>query len=540
MTRRRPFARKRRTTLVRLLPLADEADILERNLRWYADAEILTVAFDNASTDGTAELAGRAREAGALAGLRRSEHRVEWPDVSHGLLELANELDPDLVLVAGADEFIEAADGTELRDAIERDLRRGLDILVVDTMEFCLTEEDGSGPDPVARMSRYSSYQAALRDRGVRWSGGVKWPEPHKLRTSDPNAKRSPRRYINRHYPLRSVEQALTRARGGRLGRAVLAGNSAAALSALTTGPTDLLVPGKELARYEGNHKWVATGNIAELRLTKAATLARRATAESTMLRRRLARGEQQRAELRELVTSLRGDLAGQRKQFGDLKRRYTGVLLERDRLVAAGAAPVEGHLAAPAGWYDEHYRLTLDKYDVDAADSVYRPVWEVITSRIDPDATVLELGCGSGQLGRMLVDRGLAGYHGLDFSEVAVELARKRLPGFEVKVADARTTRLVIDLSYDTALCTEVLEHLDDDMAVLRRIKPGTRVLATVPNFDSTSHLRYFADEREVAERYHLALDDLDVTRIELPRGSAIFLLDGVAAEPVRNSLGG
>ncbi|MGI8574480.1 MAG: methyltransferase [Egibacteraceae bacterium] len=503
---------------MRLLPLADEADILERNLRWYADAGIATVAFDNASTDGTAELAERAREAGALAGLRRSQRRIEWSAVSRGLLELANDLDPDLVLVAGADEFIETADGTELRKAIESDLRRDLDILVVDTMEFCLTEEDGSGPDPIARMSRYSPYRAILRDRGVRWSRGVTWPEAHKLRVSDPSAQRSTRRYVNRHYPLRSVEQALARARDGRLGRAVLAGNSAAALSPLAVGPTDLLVPGKKLARYEGDHQWMAIGNIAELRLTKVATLARRATAEST---------------------KLQAQLAGQRKQLDALKQRYTGVLLERDRLMAAGAAPVAGHLAAPAGWYDEHYRLTLDKYDIDAADSVYRPVWEVIVSRIDPTATVLELGCGTGQLGRMLIDRGLAGYCGFDFSEVAVELARKRIPGLEVEIADARTTRLVIDFSYDTALCTEVLEHLDDDMAVLRRIRPGTRMLATVPNFDSTSHLRYFADEQEVVQRYQSVLDNLEVTRIELPHGSVIFLLDGVAAEPVRNSLG-
>lgn len=536
MKRLRPFAGRQPATLVRLLPLLDEADILERNLRWYAEAGIATVAFDNASTDCTADLAERALGTGGLAALRRSEHRVEWPEVSRGLLELATNLAPDLVLVAGADEFIETADGTDLRHAIETDLRRGLDILTVDTMEFCLTEDDGDTEDAVAGLCFYAAYRAVLRDRGVRWSRGVRWAAPSKLRVPDAAARRSSRRYINRHYPLRSIGHARARARDGRLSQAVLAGNSAAALSSLTEEPRDLLLPADKLIRYEGDHRWTADASIADLRLAKAGTLARRASARRAKLEGELARREQQRNLLREQVTGLRGELAGQRKQLGELRTRYTEVMLERDRLVEAGATPLTGRLAAPAGWYDEHYRLTLDKYDIDATESVYLPVWEVIASRIDPAATVLELGCGTGQLGRLLVDRGLTHYHGFDFSEVAVELARKRLPEFDVEVGDARTTRLVTDLPYDTALCTEVLEHLDDDLGVLRRIRPGARVLATVPNFDATSHLRFFDEEQEVADRYRSALDGLEVTRIELPRGSVIFLLDGVAAGPVRN----
>lgn len=522
----RLLGRRQPASIVRLLPLRDEADILERNLRWYADSQVATVAFDNASTDATPDIARAALEAGELAGFERSEQQLEWSAVGSALLGLAALQRPDLILVAAADEFIEVADGSPLRVAVEADLRAGHDVLRVDTMEFCLTDEDDSEePDPLVRMRRYSPFDAVLIDRGLRWSCGIEWSEAKRLKVIQAAVKRSPRRYINRHYPLRSPAQALSKAKSDRLGR-VLAGSSAAGFGPLVEHPRDLVLPGRKLPRYDNDHSWTDKPVVAGLRLAVAPKLISRFTTKTFELQLQLDDLK------RELAEGKRG-IVDRNRKLADLRKRYSDVMLERDRLAAGGARPTSGHLAASPGWYDEHYRLTLGAYDSHYSESVYFRVWEQVADRIDTDEGVLEIGCGSGQLAQLLMDRGLKRYRGFDFSEFAVDLARQRLPDVEFHVADARTTSLLDEAAYEVALCTEVLEHLDDDIGLLERIRPGARVLATVPNFDSTSHLRFFTDEAAVVERYGQSLDRLIVTRVALRRESAIFLLDGVALGP-------
>lgn len=61
-------------------------------------------------------------------------------------------------------------------------------------------------------------------------------------------------------------------------------------------------------------------------------------------------------------------------------------------------------------------------------------------------------------------------------------------------------------------------------------RLLPRTRILATVPKFDSTSHLRFFASAAAVRARYEAVLDELRVDTFALRRGSALFLMDGRA----------
>lgn len=522
-----PFHR-RTATIVRLLPLLDEADILEHNLRWYAESGIRTVAFDNASSDATAQHARRALEQGLLAALDHSDERLGWPEVTAVLLDLAEDERPDIVLALGADEFLEVSDGTPLLTAVGADLSAGYDALRVDTVEFCLTDADEEPEDPTQRMRYYGPHQAVLRERGLRWAGGIEWPEPSRFQ-SLAEVSRSPRRYINRHYPLRSPQQTLQRIRAGRL-RPVLAGHSAAGLAPLARKPKDLFLPARRLHRYHDDHQWNSNQVLADVRLFAAEKLARRMVEEHEGDRANAKKLHSRLSSLDAKKSSLQHALAERQRELSELKKAYGKVRLERDRLIASGARPDREQLAAPADWYDDHYRLALNTYDAHYRESIYLPVWEEIAERLTTSGPILEIGCGTGQLAELLFDRDLRKYVGFDFSELAVELARKRVPDAEFHVADARTTSLVEQATYEVALSTEVLEHLDDDLALLRRIRAGTRVLATVPNFDSTSHLRFFAGAQDISDRYGQTLDALSVTRFTLPGESALFLLDGTS----------
>lgn len=410
------------------------------------------------------------------------------------------------MLVAGADEFIEEAGGLPLRTALEADLAGGYDVFEVRTMEFCLTDQDDPCvEDPLVRMRRYSAHATLLPNRGVRWSCGVHWAAPDRFGPLEDRGARSPRRYVNRHYPLRSPGHALSRARAGRLS-AILTGTSADGAAPYVKTKEELVLPGRKLPSYADDHDWNNAPLAAELRLSAVSRRARRSESERRNMQREL--------------TAIR--------------HRYSTVLLERDRLAATGATPMAGRGAASSVWYDEQYRLQPGKYDSHYEDSVHLPVWEAIADRLDHTAAVLEIGCGTGQLAQLLIDRGTQHYTGFDFSSYAIALAQKRLPNAAFHIADIRTTPLFTQARYDTAVCTEVLEHLDDDLHLFQTLKPGTRVLATVPNFDSASHLRHFASEGEVLERYGDAVTDVTVTSSSLSPTSVIYLIDGFI--PQRN----
>jgi SAM-dependent methyltransferase len=136
------------------------------------------------------------------------------------------------------------------------------------------------------------------------------------------------------------------------------------------------------------------------------------------------------------------------------------------------------------------------------------RAICDRLLDRLDlpPDAAILEPGCGTGGNFPMLARRGRI--FAMDADESALrfaasrnqaELARGALPA-EIPFAG---------MSFDLALMTDVLEHLDDPASALRavhaRLKPRAWLLLTVPalawlwsDHDLTHHhrRRYQASE--------------------------------------------
>lgn len=198
-----------------------------------------------------------------------------------------------------------------------------------------------------------------------------------------------------------------------------------------------------------------------------------------------------------------------------------------KKRLVASGGAPPE--------WYDDVYSNEPDEYVNHYSKSRYLPVWEAICERVPDHAGVLEAGCGPAQLAEMMIDRGvISNYVGFDFSPAAIVLAKKHLPGQRLEVADVYTTDLFTTANYDVIVCTEVLEHITDDLGIVERFPKGKRVLATVPNFDYETHVRFFKDSDRVRERYGHLFQTLEVTK-HFHRGDPdgshgiFFLMNGI-----------
>ena len=126
--------------------------------------------------------------------------------------------------------------------------------------------------------------------------------------------------------------------------------------------------------------------------------------------------------------------------------------------------------------------------YDEDLASWSYRAptvVAETVVSR-DPEVTsALDVGCGTGLVGRALRARGFAGpILGLDISQASLELARQCGAYDSVEQADLQQRLPPQDDSVDALVCVGVMTYLPDVEAVWREFarvaRPGGLVVVT------------------------------------------------------------
>lgn len=97
----------------------------------------------------------------------------------------------------------------------------------------------------------------------------------------------------------------------------------------------------------------------------------------------------------------------------------------------------------------------------------------------------IAEVGSGGGHVLRMFPDARLTA---IDVSSVFLETAKKNLRGYDVRFVKGELSHLSLPAaSFDRVICTEVLEHTKDPVAVLKEIhrlvRPGGVAVITVPN---------------------------------------------------------
>jgi SAM-dependent methyltransferase len=148
--------------------------------------------------------------------------------------------------------------------------------------------------------------------------------------------------------------------------------------------------------------------------------------------------------------------------------------------------------------------------YNVHYSSCNYYQLWKDILKLIDVESSIMELGCGVGQFANLLFDTGAENYIGFDFSETAIIKARITNPymAFVKMDFDKETPDY---LQADEIIILETLEHLKDDIGLLKSIPVGKKVLFTVPTFDGTAHERFFTDEKMVLDRYDKLFDRIE-----------------------------
>jgi len=158
--------------------------------------------------------------------------------------------------------------------------------------------------------------------------------------------------------------------------------------------------------------------------------------------------------------------------------------------------------------------------YDLPYYHSLYYPLYKGVLKAVQKKSVsnILEVGTGTGAFAKFIFDKSGIKYKGFDFSPVAIEKAQQLL-GDEKKfyVADA-TSKDSYPENYEAIVCTEVLEHLEGDLDVIKSWKSGTICFCSVPNYDSEYHERYFTNCEEVKARYSEQIDIDYIVTIKKP----------------------
>lgn len=149
----------------------------------------------------------------------------------------------------------------------------------------------------------------------------------------------------------------------------------------------------------------------------------------------------------------------------------------------------------------------------------------------------ILDIGCGEGALGRALIERGASEVVGIEADPATAEAARKSLS--RVFRGDVETLELPFtDGYFDCIVLADVLEHLRDPLALLKKAKrhladSGT-VVASIPNvrflgvLDGLAEGRWEYRDFGILDRTHLRF--FTRKEMEILFRDAGFELEGIS----------
>ncbi len=179
------------------------------------------------------------------------------------------------------------------------------------------------------------------------------------------------------------------------------------------------------------------------------------------------------------------------------------------------------------AGWYDAAFQSD-DRWRRHYSESRYFILWSSIVRQISEAGctSILDIGCGPGQVATMFRDQGFPRYLGIDFSPERIAFARKICPDYEFVVEDVLTTDLFTTHRYDAVVCSELLEHLDHDLELIDRIPAKSFFCGSVPNFAFPSHVRYFKDADEIEHRYGRFFSEFSIEPLEIENSDKVYYL--------------
>lgn len=181
--------------------------------------------------------------------------------------------------------------------------------------------------------------------------------------------------------------------------------------------------------------------------------------------------------------------LSGYDHSFPQNRRTYTLHQCERCGLIYLSPRPNTPEEMA------EIYPATYESYMKEGQGLLvalrrlaWRPEVREILAITTPQGRVLEIGSATGEFLAELRRAGRADLVGIEFSDQAAAIARRR-HGLDVRTGDLLDARLPAN-HFDVVVMRHVLEHVADPAATLaevtRVLRPGGHCIFSIPNSDS------------------------------------------------------
>ncbi len=189
------------------------------------------------------------------------------------------------------------------------------------------------------------------------------------------------------------------------------------------------------------------------------------------------------------------------------------------------------------------HEERLLPKRIIGKKDFTYRHIVSVLDEYCT-DKDVLDIGSGVGTLDFYLASKGKS-ITGIEISKRAVDIANKSLEVFDlrgkVKFILGDFLKLKPKGKYDFVICSEVLEHLEDDKIAIKMIdrlmKKGGLVMITVPSKNAPL-IKFGAIEEFDKRSGHLRRYTLDSLRVLLEKYNFKVINSQKTEGILRNSL--
>jgi ubiquinone/menaquinone biosynthesis C-methylase UbiE len=134
----------------------------------------------------------------------------------------------------------------------------------------------------------------------------------------------------------------------------------------------------------------------------------------------------------------------------------------------------------------EQHFDAEAQQYDMWKARNwhYYNTIKRLYRERIDPASSVLEVGCGTGDiLAHVAPKNGI----GLDLSSAMIERAKQKHPALQWYACRIEDLHKHTTATFDVVFLSDVIEHLEDVPSTFKALRPychaGTTVYINMAN---------------------------------------------------------